>query len=159
MKPETKRQILITGLMGTATAFLSTSLLMAFCMLPAVVAYIIDRTPQKSKAFCVGVLNFAGTLPFVLELWRQGQDVSAALEILRQPKTIVTAYSIAACGYVLEYAVADIVGRILIQKSIFRIREIEKRQEDLITRWDQYVDGLTPLDDYGFPLDRPKPKL
>lgn len=153
MKHETRKSILMFGVLCTGLAFLPSTLLLCFAMLPSVVAHIIDRSLQRSKAFSVGILNFAGALPFLLALWSKGNDVGTVLDILRQPITITVIYAIAGCGYLVESVVTDIVAKVMMQKSNMRIKAILSRQEDLKDRWGDYVDGATPLDDYGFPFD------
>ena len=152
MKPATSKKILLISAFVSAGIFLPTTILLAFTMLPFVVAYIVDRAPSRNSSFCVGTMNFAGALPFLLELWGTNNSISGVFEILRHPKTIVIVYSIAMCGYIIDATISDIVAKIMIQKAKSRVRDVEKRQTELRERWGDTVNGQTPLDDYGFPL-------
>ncbi len=52
---------------------LPTLLLLVVGMAPTLVAFfIVDRHPAKYVSRTVGYLNFAGCLPYALDLWRTG---------------------------------------------------------------------------------------
>jgi hypothetical protein len=142
----------IVGLV-CAVLFAPTTVILVFGMLPTLAANLIDKTIQKSRAISVGMMNFAGCMPFLLELWLSPtpNDLHAALNIIIQPKTGIIIYVIAAAGYAIEAAVTGMVSTLLQQRAQHRLTAIEQRKEDLIARWDQYVDGEVPLDDFGFP--------
>jgi len=136
--------------------FMATSIVLTFGMLPTLAANLIDKSIQKSRAISVGMMNFAGCMPFLLELWLSPSpnSIDTALNIIIQPKTGIIIYTIAAAGYAIEAAVTGMVATVMQQRAFGRLKEIETRRKDLIQRWDEYVDGETPLDDFGFPKHR-----
>ena len=50
-------------------AALPTVMVIAFGMLPGMVAFIVDRSKERSATFCVGGMNLCGVFPYLLELW------------------------------------------------------------------------------------------
>lgn len=149
------RVFLVMGL-ALAALFMHTTLLLAIGLLPTVGAAAVDRSRQKSKVMCVGAMNLAGCVPFLMQLWMGGNNLEAAKEILFEPRTIIVIYLIGACGYLIEIAVSGIVSQIMLQKAQMRLKAIEKQQKDMSDRWGQPVDGTYTLDDFGFPYGSDK---
>src|SRR3546814_226432 len=54
-----------------AAVLLPTTLVFSVMMAPTWVAYITDRSRDKHLGITVGMLNFAGTLPAIIDLWTQ----------------------------------------------------------------------------------------
>jgi len=136
-----------------AVLFMPTTAVMLFGMMPTLAANLIDKSIQKSRAISVGMMNFAGTMPFLLELWL-GTDPNSldnALSIIIQPKTGIIIYTIAAAGYAIEAAVTGMAATVMQQRASARLKAISELLKGLEGRWDQYVDGNVPLDDFGFP--------
>jgi hypothetical protein len=139
-----------------AVLFAPTTMILLFGMMPTIAANVMDKSRQKSRAISVGMMNFAGCMPFLLELWMSSAPNSfdGALAIMLQPKTIIIIYTIAAAGYAIEAAVTGMVATVMMQRASFRLKAIEAQLTELVDRWNYYVDGSTPLDDFGFPADR-----
>ena len=51
-------------------------------LLPTGVAFIIDRSDQKSGTFCVGGMNLSGVVPFIIKLWADKHTLVVAIEIV-----------------------------------------------------------------------------
>lgn len=145
--------LFLIGGLTCSVLFMATTAVMLFGMLPTLAANLIDKSIQKSRAISVGMMNFAGTMPFLLELWLSASpnSMDTALSIIIQPKTGIIIYTIAAAGYAIEAAVTGMVATLMQQRAQFRLQAIDARRAELTQRWDDYVDGETPLDDFGFP--------
>src|SRR6185369_7630241 len=106
----------IVGLACSVLCMATTTVLL-FGMLPTLAANLIDKSIQKSRAISVGMMNFAGCMPFLLELWLSPtpNDMHAALNIIIQPKTGLIIYTIAAAGYAIEGAVTGMVATLMQQ--------------------------------------------
>ncbi len=78
-KPRTMggKQILFVVMMLLVTIW-PTACLLVPAMLPTLVALVTDRDREKALALTIGALNFAGILPFVLQLWQMGQNLDNA---------------------------------------------------------------------------------
>lgn len=132
--------------------FLPTSILLVVGMIPTFVAIMVDRTRDKLKPLTVGAMNLAGCTPFILEMWTEGQSIDNALTYISEPRTVVVIYFAAAMGYLIDWAMTGIVAALMMERGRGRIKDIEKRQADLIERWGPEVTGDIPLDEYGFAI-------
>lgn len=137
-----------------AALFMATTLVLAIGMIPTLTANLVDKSIQKSKVLCVGMMNMAGCMPFMLELWMgpAPNSLDHALGIMMQPKAIIIIYFIAAAGYAIEAAVTGMVSTVMQQRGSARLRAIEGELKELVDRWNDFVDGSSPLDDFGFPI-------
>ena len=145
-------QIMSGMLLLLAILFMPTTLILFFGMIPTTVAAVVDRTGRATKAMTVGAMNVAGCTPFLIELWTKGHSTDMALQIISNPLTLIMIWSIAAIGYLIEWAMAGIVSTILVQRSQTRLQDIKKQQAHLVERWGKKVTGTIPLDHRGFPL-------
>lgn len=95
--------------------FIASTVIIFAGMMPTIAANLIDKSRQKSKAICVGVMNFAGCVPFLLELWMSPSpnSLDTATSIIIQPKTVIIIYTIAAAGYAIEAAVTGMVATLM----------------------------------------------
>ncbi len=148
------RNAQILGLFGflTAVVFMPTTIMLFFGMLPTVGAALMDRSGRGIKAVTVGAMNLAGAFPFLLSLWTTGHSSENAISLISDPRTIIVIYSAAAVGYLIDWAMGGLVATVLIQQSSSRMKEIKKRQQELVQQWGQEVTGEMPLDAYGFPV-------
>lgn len=139
-----------------AVLFMPSTMILMAGMMPTIAANVIDKSRQKSRAISVGMMNLAGCMPFLLELWMGASpnSIDAAMGIIVQPKTIIIIYTIAAAGYAIEAAITGMVATVMQQRAHARLKDIDRDLKELVNRWEDYVDGHTPLDDYGFPIDR-----
>jgi DNA-binding LytR/AlgR family response regulator len=134
---------------------MASSIIIIGGMMPTLAANLMDKSRQKSRAISVGMMNFAGCMPFLLELWMSPapNSIDTATAIMLQPKTIVIIYSIAGAGYAIEAAITGMVATMMQQRAAIRLKEIDNQLKELVDRWNTYVDGNTALDDFGFPAE------
>lgn len=152
-KSHVKGQLLgVVGLIA-AIVFMPTTIVLIMGMIPTIVAAVIDRSGKGTKALTVGSMNVAGCSPFLIDLWTKGHTPEMAVSIITDPRTIIVIYSAAGIGYLINWAVAGIVGTIMVERGKIRIKDIKKRQAALVERWGKEVTGDIPLDAYGFPLE------
>ncbi len=130
------------GLLVVAIVFLPSTVLIGTCLIPSFVAVIIDRQPQKTLWLTVGAMNLAGTIPAWMNLWQAGHQMDQALAMVSNPQTLVMAYGGAGIGWVLHYNITPIVAGGLARRSAKRLKDIEKRQKELVRKWGQDVTRL-----------------
>lgn len=143
--------VIVLGVL-TAILFSAEAIILAVGMIPTLVAVIVDRSEHKVRSLTIGMLNFAGCMPFMIEVFAKGNDIQAALSYVTQPRTIVVIYFAAGMGYMINWMMAGLMSSILIQKTKRRVKEIEGLKAELVDRWGQEVTGSIPLDSYGFPI-------
>jgi hypothetical protein len=119
----------------TALVFLPSTIVVSICMVPTLVAAIVDNNLRKTAWLTVGAMNFAGTVPAVFNVWDMGHTVPAAFQLVAQPMTIMLSFGGAAVGWMIYYNLTPIVAMIILKKNEVRLREIEKRQKELVKKW------------------------
>lgn len=152
-----KQIILIVMLIGSIM-FSALSIILAIGMIPTFVAAVTDRSERRMRALTVGALNFAGCMPFLIEVFRKGNNMETAVQYILEPRTIVVMYMAAGMGYLIDWAMTGIVSSIMVQRGKIRLRDIRKAQSVLVDRWGQEVTGKIPLDEYGFAREVAPPK-
>jgi hypothetical protein len=148
-----KGQVLLIGAMITSVLFSAVSIILIIGMVPTIVCGIVDRTKGKIKTLTIGALNFAGCVPFVMEVFLRGNNIETAINYIIQPRTIVVMYFAAGIGYLIDWSMTGIVSKIMVQKHKKRLIKIEEDQKKLSGRWGLEVSGTIPLDEQGFPKD------
>lgn len=128
-------------LMIMAALFFPTTVLFCGGLLPTLIAAIVDDRPQKTAWLTVGAMNFAGIVPAWFDLWHVGHTLSAAFQILAQPRTIILAYTAAAIGWAIFFQVPKIIVGFMIRRAEGRVRDIEKRKRELVRKWGTEVTG------------------
>ncbi len=146
-------QILLIAFFFMSLLFSAVAIILVVGMIPTIVAGIVDKSRGHIKTLTVGAINFAGCTPFMIEVFKKGNDIETAINYILQPRTIVVMYFAAGMGYLIDWAMTGIVSSIMVQRAKARVKEIQKQQKELTDRWGQEVTGTIPLDEYGFPLD------
>lgn len=133
--------------------FASVAVILVVGMIPTIVAAIVDRSEGRMRALTIGAMNFAGCIPFMLDIFKKGNSIETSIAYMLEPSTIVVIYFAAAMGYLIDWAMTGIVSSVLVQKTRNRLRDIQKDQKDLTERWGMEVTGTIPLDEFGFPKE------
>lgn len=126
-------------LLVTAVIFLPTTILFSVCLIPTFVAFVTDNHWPKTAWLTVGAMNLAGTIPGWFLLWDQGHTIQMAIHMIIQPMTIIISFSGAAVGWLIYYNVPSLVAGIILKKNEYRLREVEKRQKELIRKWGEGI--------------------
>ena len=121
---------------------LPTMVLLLFGMLPSMVALIIDRSKGKSAAFTVGAVNFIGVFPYIMDLWKGGNTLDQALEML-DIFTMLVMYSAAAMGWLLFMSAPAVISSFVLVLQQRKIASLRKQQKSLIEEWGPDVAALT----------------
>lgn len=126
-------------LLVCALVFASSTLVFAVCMLPTLVAAVIDKSPQKTLWLTIGAVNLAGTVPAWFALWDQGAHLTDALTVLSNPRILLVAFAAAAGGWVIHMNVTPLVAALIIRRNESRVKDIEKRQKELVRKWGEDI--------------------
>ena len=126
--------------------FTGSVILLLVGMAPTMVAYIIDRTPKKYAAFCVGGMNFTGVFPSILKLWAGNPDVRTGIQIAFNPFDLTVMYGAAAFGWMLYQAIPPVVAAMIAVSAHHRISQLRSRQRELIKEWGDAL-TLAPKED------------
>lgn len=122
-------------LLCCALVFASAAMVFFVCMIPTLVAMLVDRQPQKTLWMTVGSLNLAGTVPAWFALWDAGRNIGAAIDIISNPGILIVAYGGAAAGWIIHMNVTPLVAAIVVRRNESRLKDIDKRQRELARKW------------------------
>lgn len=148
------KKIIIITILALMIAFLSTTIILVFAMMPTIASFSVDKTVNRTRTLCIAFMNFAGTFPYLLEFWTQDniQDIEVAFSIIGNTENIIIIYLLAAGGGAIDVAVTGIMSSLLIQQATSRSKAIEKQQKQLVEQWGEKVTGRYMLDQNGFPM-------
>lgn len=134
-KPGISPWLIVTIMTPVAIFAMPTTLLLVAGMVPTVIAWIVDRDPEKYAPMTVGALNFCGILPFLLDLWKHQHTVLAATRTLADPLTWMIMLGAAGVGWVIYYSVPPMVVSFELARSQRRIEAQNTRKKDLVEEW------------------------
>jgi hypothetical protein len=130
---------------GILFVFTGSVIVVLVGMAPTIVALIIDRTPKKYAAFCVGGMNFAGAFPWLMKLWAVSPmgGVKDSIAIAFNPFNLTVMYGAAAFGWLIYQTVPPIVAAMIAVSAQHRIAQLRSRQRELIKEWGDAI-ALAP---------------
>ncbi|MBY6265507.1 hypothetical protein EI613_26825 [Azospirillum sp. 412522] len=132
---------LILLIVPAALIVLPTTILFGIGMIPTIVAYVIDRDPDKSAPITVGGLNFCGCMPFAIDLWKHQHTIGAAAKIFADPLAWLVMYSAAAVGWGLYYGIPPMVAGMEITRAEKRVEVLKQKKVALVQEWGPDVAG------------------
>lgn len=139
------KMVALVILFPFAAVLLPTTLVFFMMMAPTWVAYITDRSRDKHLALTVGMLNFAGTLPAIIELWSRGQSHQMAMLLVGDVYVWAVAYGAAVAGWGIFGCMPSVVGGFYRMTTESRIKGLVKQQKALIAEWGHAVaEGIAP---------------
>lgn len=133
---------IVTIVVAISIFFYPTLILMAVAMLPTAVSVVVDRSPARMGWVCVGGMNFAGTLPYLVKLWANGGTLVASLDIVADVFSVLVIYLAAALGWLLYISVPQIVALATAMTSTSVIATLTARQKKLVEQWGPEVKGV-----------------
>lgn len=128
--------VLIVGLIWIS---LPTVLMIVVGMPPTFVAWIIDRSHQKSATYCVAGMNFCGLFPYMMDLWTGMHSLKAASTIVTDVFALLVIYGAAAFGWVIYITIPPVVSTFLTVMSQRRVAQLRALQRQIIEEWGESV--------------------
>ena len=116
----------------------SSLMILSLGMLPTLVAFFCDRTEHKFAVYCVGGLNFCGTLPFLLKL-TSDHSLSAAINIMGNVFSLGIIFGAAGFGWLLFLSFPPVITSFLIIMSDARVKSLKTLQQRIIDEWGSSV--------------------
>lgn len=118
-----------------------TTILFGIGMIPTIVAYVVDRDPDKSAPITVGGLNFCGCMPFAIDLWKHQHTIGGVAKILADPLAWLVMYSAAAVGWGLYYGIPPLVAGMEVTRAEKRVEVLKQKKVALVQEWGPDVAG------------------
>lgn len=124
--------VLIVGMIWIS---LATVLMIVVGMPPTLVAWIIDRSHQKSATYCVAGMNFCGLFPYLIDLWMGTNSLPAATAIVTNVFALLAIYGAAAFGWVIYITIPPVVSTFLTVMAQRRVAQLRTLQRQIIEEW------------------------
>lgn len=138
--------VLFMILLGCLVPFGVPTLLVCLGLLPTFVALFTDTDQNRYGLASVGYMNLAGVLPFLIDLWQNGQTMDAAMAILRDPFSWVVMLGSAGVGHLILYAVPPAVASFILMRQEGRLRVLREGRQQLEAIWGPDVANALPLE-------------
>ena len=132
---------LVLLIVPAALIVLPTTILFGIGMIPTIVAYVVDRDPDKSAPITVGGLNFCGCMPFAIDLWKHQHTIGAAAKIFADPLAWLVMYSAAAVGWGIYYGIPPLVAGMEVSRAEKRVEVLKQKKVALVQEWGPDVAG------------------
>ncbi|KLN62083.1 hypothetical protein WH96_00625 [Kiloniella spongiae] len=136
---------LLLVILVLAAVLMPSAILMAVLMVPSLVVYVIDRNPHRYFTVTIGLPNFCGVLPPLMDLWERGQTFDGAFNAIADPWNMMIAYGAAGLGWVLYLGTPIFVSSYLNISTDGKIKSIRRYQDDLIDAWGNGVKQSTNI--------------
>lgn len=110
-------------------------------MLPSFVASYVDGSDDRNHFRVVAACNFAGVLPFIVDLFRKGEITSDSVySVLFTPYVWLVMYGAAAFGWALVWLFPRAVHFVLqiVQKS--SANGLREKQQQIVDEWGSEVE-------------------
>ena len=114
---------------------LPTLIILTVGLLPTGVAFVIDRSDQKSGTFCVGGMNMSGVIPFIIKLWADNHTLVVAIEIVSDIFSLLIMYAAAGFGWMMFLTVPPVIASFLSVISQTRVKFLKASQRKILDEW------------------------
>ena len=133
--------VLIICLVPLGLLFLPLTVVFCVGMMPTLAAYILDPDREKAAPLTVGVVNFAGTIPYLMRAIHAGRTIDGAIQILSDPLAWIIMYSAAAVGWGIYYGIPPIVSTLMAIRAQLEINSAQAKQAELLEAWGEEIKG------------------
>ncbi|MCQ2915046.1 MAG: hypothetical protein MJ247_07630 [Alphaproteobacteria bacterium] len=123
----------------------TTVLFLSMAMIPTLISLVFENQGKNSYKFkwlSVGGMNFAGSLPFLFELWFSANTLESVVEIFFSPVAIFVIFGAAGVGFMFSRFIPPIVLSILSTKDQRYVAHLKEKQRQLFELWGEEVSQL-----------------
>ena len=134
-KGSVNKMVLIGLLVAVVPFSLPTCMVLGAGMLPTLGAYASEKGDDRYAFLCVGGVNFAVLVPYLLGMWFGVHSIEEAERLLTDSSMLLWAYLAASVGWVLYKAMPPIISGWLAMNTNKRINGLRAAQRKLIEDW------------------------
>lgn len=116
-----------------------TCILLSVLMLPTMVAFVIDGSPGRKFVVTVGMMNLAGAMPGIAELWMDGHSFQAAFSTMADPFMWAFALMAAGLGWMIYWITPFIVANYQGISTRAQVLDLKMQQKKLVVDWGEEV--------------------
>ena len=132
---------------GVCGLFPETALLIAGCMIPTMIVYLLDVNPRRHATKTVAWCNLAGALIIAISLWNSERSIANALEIMMSPFTWALVLCSASVGWAIQFVVPRMVRAYLDISQKVQQNDLTNRQTVLEKEWGTDVRNEAPTEE------------
>lgn len=145
---EPKRQIRLTAwhkvvlavvLAPFAGVLLPSLTLLLLGMLPTLAAAVAERGRDRHLAVTVGLTNFCGCMPLLVELWSLGQSFHVIGTVIGDTYGWLVAYSAAGLGWLIYLMMPPFVGAYYKVVTEAHLQILKRNQRKLVEVWGEEI--------------------
>jgi hypothetical protein len=119
-----------------------TMIVLAVALIPTGVAFLMERSKGLYGGITVGVMNLAGTLPYLADLWFSGHTIDGALDIITNVFAWMVFYGAAMFGWAIYSTTPSVVSTFMAMTAGHRITALRSSQRDLVQKWGPDVESI-----------------
>ena len=123
--------LLIAGFIASLPAFI----ILMVGLIPTIVAGLAGRMANSGGLHCLFGFNLAGILPVIAWLWREGNNMKTATQLLGDPLAWYAMYGAAMLGGAVAFVLPRIVALVYEQRAQRLIAAHRMRQQKMIEEW------------------------
>ncbi len=115
-------------------------------MLPSILAYYFDQSPNRYTFRSIFYCNTAGVLPYFVQMAKFGPSSANLQGIMNHPMTWIVVFGAAACGYILTNITPIIAQMLIGSLHNNQVRGLERSQKKIEKEWGNEITkfGLEP---------------
>lgn len=122
-----------------AAVLLPSCLLLLVLMMPTMVVFVVDGSPGRKFVVTVGMMNLAGSVPALAELWSQGQSFEAAFDGMSNVFSWAGALMASGIGWLIYWIMPPIISNYQGIASKTQVLALRAKQKKLIATWGEEV--------------------
>lgn len=110
-------------------------LLLLLGMLPTFVARYVDRSEDGNNSRVIGTCNFAGVMPFIADLFKQGITSDSVYSTMFDPAAWLVMYGAAAFGWGLVLFFPKAVYFLMETVQDSSVKTLQAKQQQIVDEW------------------------
>lgn len=134
-----QKALLAVTLLPFAAMLLPSLAVLFLGMLPTLAAAAAERVRGRHLAKTVGLMNFCGCLPLLIELWSFGQSFHALSTVMKDVYGWLLAYSAAGFGWAIYLMVPPFVTAYYTVITEAQVRILKQSQRKLVEMWGEEI--------------------
>src|SRR3954462_14400742 len=119
-----------------------TVIVLGVAMVPTGVAFLVERGKGYYGGLTVGVMNLAGAMPYLTDLWFKGHNVQAAVGIITNVFAWMMFYGAAIFGWAIYATTPSIVSSFMAMTAGTGIPSMRAQQRELVQKWGPDVESV-----------------
>ena len=137
--------VLAVVLAPFAGVLLPSLTLLLMGMLPTLAAAVAERSRDRHLVVTVGLINFCGCVPLLVELWSLGQSFHVIGTVISDAYGWLVAYSAAGLGWLIYLMMPPFVATYYKVVTEANLRTLKGTQRKLVETWgEEIAENLNP---------------